>query len=376
MKDVASPDLRRREVDLLKEGRALEAKAYSENTQRAYNSAWRSFETWCDGMRRKALPAEAATVYSYLVEMSRRYKSSTIEIHIAAILKCHHMAGHALDLSSCLDLRRGIRRHVGTRKRSKEAITSANLVDILSRMTDSPVDLRDRAILLLGFAGGLRRSEIASLDIGNVQLVHEGIALTLPRSKGDQEGEGVVVAIPHARRKVLCAVRAVNAWLEKSGLVEGALFRGIDRYGRISDDRLWPASIYEIVVARCASAGIDGVGAHSLRAGAATSALGNGAPIDLVAKHLRHKSMETTRIYDRRANQFKNHPMAAVLDADADDPEAATQAIPAKVARAGKGTSVADVDLQEAMRNVGKVAAKALAAAERAKTGSKGEAQS
>lgn len=310
-----------REATLLAQGEALEGEAYAQNTRRAYDAAWRGFQEWCRAMGRQSLPAEIETVRMYLVECSRRYKASSIELHLAAVKKCHHLAGHALDLSPLAELRRGIRRSIGTRKRGKAALTDEQLVKILGRMGGSLPELRDRVVLLLGFVGGMRRSEIVGLDLADLEFKDAGVLARLHRSKGDQEGEGAMVELRAAKRAILCPVRALKDWIAAADLEAGPLLRGIDRFGIVSPDRLDATSVRRIVIARAAAVGIKNVSAHSLRAGAATTALAKGAKLERVAKHLRHKSIQTTLVYDRAASRFKDNAMEAVLDAAApDDP--------------------------------------------------------
>lgn len=310
-----------REAALLDQGAALESAAYAKNTQRAYDAAWRGFQEWCQAINRRALPAEIETVRMYLVECSRRYKASSIELHLAAIRKCHHLAGHPLDLSPLAELRRGIRRSIGTAKRGKAAITDEQLVKILGRMGGSLPELRDRVILLLGFVGGMRRSEIVGLDVEDLEFKEQGVLARLSRSKGDQEGQGAVVELRAARRAILCPVRALRDWLAAAEIENGPLLRGIDRFGIVSSERMHATSVRRVVIERARAVNIKNVSAHSLRAGAATTALAKGAKLERVAKHLRHKSIQTTLVYDRAASRFRDNAMEAVLDAVvADDP--------------------------------------------------------
>ncbi|MCA3264964.1 MAG: tyrosine-type recombinase/integrase [Azospirillum sp.] len=311
-----------REATLLAQGAALESAAYAKNTRRAYDAAWVGFEEWCRLMKRRALPADLETVRLYLIEHAGRYQASSLELHVAAIRKKHRDAGHPLDLSPLAELRRGIRRSIGTAPRRKKALTDEHLVRILGQMGGSLADLRDRVILLLGFVGGMRRSEIAGLDVEDLEFKEQGVLAHLRRSKGDQEGQGAVVELKAARRAILCPVRALRDWLGASGIQSGPLLRGIDRFGFMSEEvRFHATSINAVVKKRAAAVGINKVSAHSLRAGAATTALAAGAKLERVAKHLRHKSIQTTLVYDRQASRFKDNAMELVLDAAApDDP--------------------------------------------------------
>lgn len=300
---------------------ALEAASHAENTRRTYDFAWENFEAWCRVERLCALPADIQTIRRYLSDCSKLYKASSIEVRVAAIRKRHRDAGHPLDLSPLVGLRRGIRRKIGTAKRGKPALTDEQIVRILGRMGGSLPELRDRVILLLGFVGGMRRSEIVSLDIEDLEFKAAGVIANLRQSKGDQEGQGERVELKAARRAILCPVRALRDWIDASELKSGPLLREIDRFGFISEGRLHATSVRRIVIDRAKAVDIKGISPHSLRAGAVTTALAAGAKIERVAQHLRHKSIQTTLAYNRRATEFKDNAMEAVLDAVApDDP--------------------------------------------------------
>ncbi len=301
------------------EAQRLEAKALADRTWKAYADAWDHFLDWCDVNRFRALPAEVATVRAYVADLSRRYAPSTIEQRLAAIKKCHEKNAQPIDLHALADLRRGNRRDKGATRRRKAALVDADLVAILKRMGGTLPELRDRLILLLGFAGGLRRSEIAGLDVTHVEFSKAGALLYLPHSKGGDPDSDVEVPLARAGRAILCPVRALKDWLEASGFTEGPLLRSIDRFGNMSDGRLTDVSIRRIVIARAKAAGFTKrISTHSLRAGTATAAIAAGAPLTHVQRFLRHKSVQTTAVYDRGEG---DNPMRRVLDADApDDP--------------------------------------------------------
>ncbi len=300
---------------------ALESAAHSENTRLTYEFAWDDFQDWCHVERLSALPAATQTLRRYLYDCSKLFKASSIEVRIAAIRKKHRDAEIPLDLSPLTDLRRGIRKSIGTAKRSKPALTDEQMVRILGRMGGSLPELRDRLILLLGFVGGMRRSEIVGLDIEDLEFKAAGVIATLRQSKGDPEKKGEPVELKAARRAILCPVRALRDWIDTAKLESGPLLREIDRFGFISEGRLHATSVRRIVISRAKAVDIKGVSAHSLRAGAVTSALAAGAKIERVAQHLRHKSIQTTLGYNRRASEFKDNAMEMVLDAVApDDP--------------------------------------------------------
>lgn len=301
------------------EAQRLESKALADRTWAAYAAAWEHFLDWCAHARLQALPADIATIRAYIAGINRRYAPSTIEQRLAAIKKCHEKNGHTLDLHALADLRRGNRRDKGATRRRKAALVDSDLVAILKRMGGSLPELRDRLILLLGFAGGLRRSEIAGIDVEHVEFTRAGALVYLPTSKSSDSDEDVEVPLARAGRAILCPVRALKDWIDASGLAEGPLLRSIDRFGHMGEGRLTEVSIRRIVIARAKAAGfIKRISTHSLRAGAATSAIAAGAPLTHVQRHLRHKSLQTTSVYDRGEG---DNPMRFVLDASVpDDP--------------------------------------------------------
>jgi integrase len=173
--------------------------------------------------------------------------------------------------------------------------------------------LRDRAIVLLGFAGALRRSELVALNVADIETTEKGLLVRISRSKTDQEAEGVYVAIP--RGTTDCPAEALLSWLKAAGIGEGAVFRSIRRSGKISAGRLSDRAITNIVKRQALQIGLDArkFSAHSLRSGFLTSAAANGASIFKMMEVSRHKSIDTLRIYIRDAELFKNHAGLGLL---------------------------------------------------------------
>ncbi|MEF2559286.1 site-specific integrase, partial [Aurantimonas sp. C2-5-R2] len=158
-------------------------------------------------------------------------------------------------------------------------------------MSDRPKDIRDRALLLIGFAGGFRRSELVGLDVADVETVRQGLVITLRRSKTDQTGAGRKIGIPHGRTR-WCPVAALEVWLSTFGIEAGPILRGINRHGRVGDQRLSGEAVSIIVKKRLAAAGFDpeGYSGHSLRAGFATSAAQAGASSWKIRQQTGHAS--------------------------------------------------------------------------------------
>jgi integrase len=180
-------------------------------------------------------------------------------------------------------------------------------------MSDRLIGLRDRALLLLGFAGAFRRSELVALNVADFGETAEGLRIRIARSKTDQEGQGVTIAVVPG--SVACPVRALRAWLEAAGISEGAVFRPVAKGGRIASARLGSKAVGLIVKKHATKLGLDPLafGGHSLRAGFLTSAAARGASIFKMMDVSRHRSVDTLRGYVRDAELFRDHAGAGLL---------------------------------------------------------------
>jgi site-specific recombinase XerD len=208
---------------------------------------------------------------------------------------------------------RGIRRSLGAAVLRKAAATADKVVAMAPVSQQRLADIRDRALLLVGFAGAFRRSELVALDVENVCKTSEGLRVTIQHSKTDQEGRGQVIAIP--RGTIACPVAALMTWLAAAGLSSGPLFRPIAKGGRIQGARLSDRTVATIVKRHAKRAGLDPTqfSGHSLRSGFLTSAARSGASIFRMADQSRHRSMDTLRLYVRAAEIFKNHAGTGLL---------------------------------------------------------------
>jgi site-specific recombinase XerD len=257
-----------------------------------------------------------STVAAYLALLAQaNLKASTITRRCAGIRYMHRMAGHEPPTSSeeIKAVLAGIRRSVGTAVTRKAPATAETVRAIILEMPSDLRGLRDRALLLLGFAAALRRSELVALDVSDLEETAEGLHVHIRRSKTDQEGAGDFVSIPHGSR--LHPVAGVKAWLLAAGITEGPIFRSIKKGGLVTPERLSDRSVAEIVKKRMEAAGFDPAifSGHSLRAGFVTSALHHGADILRVMDVTRHREVSTLKIYDRRAKAFKQHAGEAFL---------------------------------------------------------------
>ena len=295
-------------------GYADEATAAS--TRRAYASDWRLFTAWCRERDLVALPALPETVAVFLAtQADLGVKPSTLSRRVAAIRAAHRAAG--VDTPTTHEAVRrtmqGIRRAKGARPTKKAPATAERVLVMVSHAPKTLAGLRDRALLLLGFAGAFRRSELAALTIADVEETTDGLLVTVQRSKTDQEGAGVVV--PIARGTQACPGVALRAWLAAAGITDGPLFRPVDQHDHVGRRALSPFSVGELVKRYAGRAGLDPrtFGGHSLRAGFLTSAAERGKPLDRMMAVSRHKRVDTVLGYVRRADHFTNHAGAGLL---------------------------------------------------------------
>lgn len=302
------------------------AAAIAENTRLAYRKAFRTFTTWCGETGFDPLPAVPATVGLYLTHLATAGRTvSTMEQALAALAFVHRQAGEGFDTKhpAIANTFAGIKRTIGTAKMGKAPLVADDIRAMLATVPSSTVaGLRDRALVLLGFASALRRSELMGLDVGRIgtgtgyiELTSQGILVHLVRSKTDQEGQGQLVGVARGRHKATCPVLAVQAWMQASAASAGApLFRSVNRHGRAGAGRLSDRAAVDMLKRVAAAAGIDPerVAGHSLRSGHATTAAQAGAAEDTIQRQLRHKKADTTRGYIRRATVFDGSSSAAL----------------------------------------------------------------
>jgi len=292
---------------------AREAK--SKNTRRAYRSDWADFAGWCQAHGLGALPAAPATVALYLTSAAERCKPATLTRRLTAISHAHQAAEHPSPTTSATvrAVASGIRRAKGTAQQGKAAAVTDEVRLMVGGLPPTRRGRRDRALLLLGFAGAFRRSELVALDVADVEEKPEGLVVTLRRSKTDQEGEGRRVGIPYGGHPQSCPIRALRAWLDDSGIVEGALFRGVKNDGTLLG-RLSDKGVARVVQRRAAAVGLDPkrYGGHSLRAGLATAAAAAGKSERAIMAQTGHKSSVMVRRYIRSGELFSDNAAAGL----------------------------------------------------------------
>ena len=291
-------------------GRALAAAARAPNTRRAYESDWGIFAAWCCEFGRESLPATAETVALFVAEHARDWRVSTIRRRLGGIGWRHRRAGHGdpTRLEEVREVVRGVGRSTRRGRVAKAAVTVDELVEMVraARKSEPPRAERDAAILLFGFAGGFRRSELGGLELGDVGIEREGVVVVLRSSKTDQEGEGRVVAIARGERRQTCPVRALEAWIRERGSGDGALFRRVDRFGRVLLGGLSGQGIAGVVKRAAAGAGLDPerYAGHSLRSGLVTAAHEAGKTDSVIMRTTGHRSVNTLARYIRGRNGY------------------------------------------------------------------------
>lgn len=285
--------------------------ARAANTKRAYASDWRHFESWCGHHGLDALPAAPATLTLYLTAMADAFTVATLQRRRSSIAVAHRMAGHPnpCDHAAVQAVWEGIRRAKGTAPRKKAPAVTDTIRDMLAGLGDRTIDMRDRALILVGFAGALRRSEIVALDVADVTFTGEGLRIVLRRSKTDQEGEGQAIGLPYGSNPATCPVRALQAWLAVIGNEAGPLFRAVNRHGAISVARLSDKAVALIVKRLALAIGKDpaAFAGHSLRSGFCTSSIKGGASERAMMRQSRHKSVAVARGYIHEAELFSDN---------------------------------------------------------------------
>jgi len=293
------------------------AAGHATATRSSYATAWADFAAWCASRGLAALPAVPAAVALYLTDRAGDLAVSTLNRRLVAIGHAHHAAGHPdpADAPAVRAVWRGIRRTVGVAAEGKAPLLVGQLRAALSGLDDDRLLVRrDRALLLIGFAGALRRSELVALDAGDVERTDDGLIVTVRRSKTDQEARGRKLGIPHGAHPDTNPVRAFTAWCDAAGISDGPLFRPVTRHGHLQPGRLTVRGIALAVKRAAARAGLDPArySGHSLRAGFVTSAAAARVEERLIQLQTGHRSLPTLRGYIRDGRLFHDNAAALV----------------------------------------------------------------
>jgi integrase len=286
------------------------AAALSDNSRRAYRSDLNHFLGWGG-----TVPATPEMVAVYLAAHAGHHAPATLARRLITISKAHTAQGLPSPTGSALvkTTLRGIRRTHGAAQRQVAPAVKEDVLAMVAGLVGVK-GTRDRALLLIGFAGAFRRSELVALTVADIANAQQGLIITLLRSKTDQEGIGRKVAIPFARGAV-CPVIALQKWLEVSSITEGPIFRAVNRHGVISDTSLDPQAVAWVVKERAKAAGLDPnkYSGHSLRAGLVTSAAQMGVSSWKIRAQTGHASDAMLSRYIRDANIFVDNAAGAVL---------------------------------------------------------------
>ena len=283
--------------------------ATSDNTRRSYAAAWSDFVQWCSSNERAFLPASPETVADYLAALADGYKLATIRHRASVINQAHEAQG--LDAPGKTRLVRTVVRGIangkastGERKRKAEPILTSHLQAIAAKLDrDNTMEAkRDKALLLIGFAGAFRRSELGALSVEDLTFEDgRGVKIAIRKSKTDQAGDGHAIGIASGRTPSTCPVAALRGWLAASGIVSGPVFQSFRKGGHLTGKGLSGESIRKLIKARIGGAlgedFADGFSGHSLRRGFVSQGVLNGATERGMMKTTRHKSVEVFRGY-------------------------------------------------------------------------------
>ena len=275
------------------------------NTLRAYQADFKDFSAFCFKNGLNALPTDPKILSLYLTHLSSSSKFSTLKRRIASISVIHKMKGHYLDTKHpvIMENLHGIRRVKGSNQKAKKPILINDLkliINVINEANQSEKKkIRDKAIILIGFSGGFRRSELVDIDYEDVEFVNEGVKIFIKRSKTDQSGEGMIKAIPYFDNKSFCPVTSFKNWINYSDIKSGKIFDLSDR------------SVALTIKEYTALAGLDSnkYSGHSLRSGFATSTAELGAEERSIMAMTGHKTTQMVRRYIHEANLFKNNAL-------------------------------------------------------------------
>ncbi len=289
---------------------------HASSTRRAYLSDISIFYGWCQLRGIPSLPASPQTIAMFVADQAEEGVAvSTLSRRIAAIRYMHSLSHLESPTGSELvkATLKGIRRVKGIALEQKAPATVEILTEMLRHIPDTLQGLRDKALLLLGFAGAFRRSELADLTMDDLQETALGLRITIKKSKTDQESQGQQIAIYQGAR--LRVVDAVKAWCDAAKITQGPVFRPLVKGGRVLSTTLSTKSIAQVVKRYAELAGLnhEDFSGHSLRAGFITSAAERGASLFKMMEVSRHKSVDTLKGYVRRAELFKDHAGSTFL---------------------------------------------------------------
>jgi len=293
-------DIKSLEIETLKNLKNSKAN----NTLRAYQSDYRDFSLFCSKNGLSSMPTQPKIIALYITHLSKFSKFSTLKRRIASISVIHKLKGHYLDTKHPIIMENlhGIKRTLGSRQKAKKPLLINNLKKIIKAIDQEKKERdRDRALILIGFAGGFRRSELVSILKEDVELVDEGLKILIKKSKTDQSGEGSVKAIPYFQNQEFCPVIALKKYMSLKKFNSNS-----EKIFKLSDK-----SVALIIKKYAQIAGLDPTkyAGHSLRSGFATTAAEFGAEERNIMTMTGHKTTQMVRRYIQEANLFKNNAL-------------------------------------------------------------------
>ena len=326
-------------AELARRASAYADAATADNTRRAYRADLKRWAQWCMGQGIDPDTINPVTVAAYVTAHAERLKVATLQRRMAGLNAYQRGRGAEPVSTKAEPLRSvwaGIQRHHGAPQTQKKPVLVPDLRRIVTSLGDGPAAARDAALLVVGFAGAMRRADLVGLDwtadgegAGFVEQTPDGLLVTFRRSKTDQTGEGDVIGLAYGSHPSTCPVRALARWRDAQALqlggAWGPIFRAVDRHGNIGTARMDGGSVARMVKRRLVQALVDGgegraaaeriasnYAGHSLRAGFVTAAFHEGVPEAAIMPHTRHRKPETLYRYRRAATVFVDNPSARV----------------------------------------------------------------
>ena len=287
------------------------------NTLRAYKSDFKDFGAFCVKHGFESMPTDPKIISLYLTHLSKYSKISTLRRRLVSISMVHKLKGHYLDTKHPIIIENllGIKRKIGSIQKGKKPILINHLKEIINVINKQKINeikkARDKSIILIGFSGGFRRTELISIDHEDLEFVPEGLKIIIKRSKTDQFGEGMVKGLPYFSNSEYCPVSNLKKWLELSKINSGPIFRRFAKGASITNNRLTDQTVVLLIKNYLSLAGIDNsnFSGHSLRSGFATSAAESGADERSIMAMTGHKTTQMVRRYIKEANIFKNNAL-------------------------------------------------------------------
>ena len=287
------------------------------NTLRAYKSDFKDFGTFCAKHGLNSLPSEPKVISLYLTHLSKKSKISTLRRRLVSIGMVHKIKGHYLDTKHPIIVENlmGIRRVKGSIQKGKKPLLISHLKSIINVIDEQKIEdikkFRDKSILLIGFGGGFRRSEIISIDYEDLEFVNEGLKITIRKSKTDQFGEGMIKGLPYFDKETYCPIVNLKKWLKITKIKSGPIFRRFSKGLSLTNKRLTDQSVVLLIKEYLQLAGIENknFAGHSLRSGFATVAADSGADERSIMAMTGHKSNQMVRRYIKEANIFKHNAL-------------------------------------------------------------------